>query len=363
MDVKKKIMFIVPSMRAGGAERVMSILLNHLSRTKYDIILVLLKKEGKYLDDLPNDIIVIDLNVSGARFAVFKINNMIKRFKPDIAFSTLGYLNLLISIIRPFLSKKTKFIARETSIVSISNKNKKYPKLFDYLYKTFYNNFDLIICQSEYMRKDLINNYKTKKEKMVVINNPVRIEYINSISKESSGLLFDKNKINLLAASRINHTKGYDLLILAVAKLDQNFHLTIVAEGEEEEEGKLKALVSTLNINERVTFAGFQANPFKYMKQSDIYILSSRYEGLPNVVLEANACGTPVVAFNCPGGTGEIIENGINGFLCECEDVDDLVEKINQASMHRFDKNEIKSLTKNRYDVNTIITHYEKVFS
>jgi len=352
-------MFIVPSMRGGGSERVISILLKYLSRTKYDIILVLLKNEGKYLDDLPNDIKIIDLNVRKARFSIFKIRNAIKRFEPDIVFSTLGHLNLLISMIRPFLSKKIKFIARESNTVSIQNKQEKYPNLFNFLYKFFYNNFDLIVCQSNYMKNDLINNYDIKNAKIVVINNPVDTEYIKKMLKKSNQLFLDKNKVNLLAVGRLSKQKGYDLLLQALSKLDKKFHLTILGEGNEEI--YLKALAKTLKIQNQVLFMAFQENPYKYMSQADLYILSSRYEGFPNVVLEAHTCGTPVVAFDCPGGTSEIIENGVNGFLCQCGKVDALVEKINKASLQRFDKNKIKNLTVNKYDVNIIITYYEKV--
>ena len=122
-------------------------------------------------------------------------------------------------------------------------------------------------------------------------------------------------------------------------------------------------LANSFDVKDKVTFAGFQSNPYIYMMHADLFILSSRYEGLPNVVLEANTCGTPVVAFNCPGGTGEIIENGVNGFLCECGNIGDLAEKINKASLQKFDKNIIKSLILDKYDVNTIVRQYEKILA
>ncbi len=358
MDVKKKIMFIVPSMRGGGSERIMSILVNHLDREIYDIILILLKKEGQYLDDLPNDIEIVDLNVKGTRFAIPQIISMIKNYKPDIVFSTLGYLNLLISIIKPFLSKQIKFIARESSIVSVNNRNSKYPNLFDLLYKIFYNNFDLIICQSDYMKNDLIKNYKIKKEKMVVINNPVNIEHINKLSTKSDKLLFDRSKINLLTVGRLSKEKGYDMLLQAISKLDSNYHLTIIGMGNEE--NALKSLVKKLSIEHKVDFIGIQENPYKYMRAANLFISSSRHEGFPNVVLEANACSTPVVAFDCPGGTREIIENDLNGFLVECGNIDKLVEKIIVASDYPWNKNDISNLINSKYKVDRIIYKYEQ---
>lgn len=361
MDVKKKILFIVPSLSGGGSERIISIIFNFLNRKKFEPILVLLKNEGPYLEDIPKDIQIIDLQATQARYAIIKIIRTIKQVKPDIVFSTLGYLNILIAMIKPFLSKDIIFIARESNTVSVQNKQEKYPVLFDLLYKVFYNNFDKIISQSDYMKKDLIDNYNIMKDKIEVIYNPVNITKIETLANENMTNFYKNDKFNLLTVGRLDYQKGYDLLIEAMRKLDKKFYLTILGQGEDA--AKLEQLAKSFDIEDNITFAGFQSNPYIYMIHADLFILSSRYEGLPNVVLEANACGTPVVAFNCPGGIGEIIENGVNGFLCECENIDELAEKINKASSHNFDKNKIKRLTKNKYDANTIIKYYEKIFS
>lgn len=361
MDVKKKILFIVPSLSGGGSERIISIIFNFLNRKKFEPILVLLKNEGPYLEDIPKDIQIIDLQATQARYAIIKIIRTIKQVKPDIVFSTLGYLNILIAMIKPFLSKDIIFIARESNTVSVQNKQEKYPVLFDLLYKVFYNNFDKIISQSDYMKKDLIDNYNIMKDKIEVIYNPVNITKIETLANENMTNFYKNDKFNLLTVGRLDYQKGYDLLIEAMRKLDKKFYLTILGQGEDA--AKLEQLAKSFDIEDNITFAGFQSNPYIYMIHADLFILSSRYEGLPNVVLEANACGTPVVAFNCPGGIGEIIENGVNGFLCECENIDELAEKINKASSHNFDKNKIKRLIKNKYDANTIIKHYEKIFS
>lgn len=347
-------------MRGGGAERIISIILNFLDRKKFEPILVLLKKEGPYLADIPRDIQIVDLQASQARYAIIKIMRTIKQIKPDIVFSTLGYLNILIAIIRPLLPEKIIFIARESNTVSIKNKQEKYPMLFNVLYKVFYNNFNQIISQSEYMKKDLIDNYNIMTEKIEVIYNPVNIPKIKAFANKNITNPYKSDRFNLLSVGRLDDQKGYDLLIETMKKLDHRFHLTIVGEGKDE--SKLKYLVESFDIREKVTFVEFQSNPYVYMKYADLYILSSRYEGLPNVVLEANACGTPVVAFNCPGGTGEIIENGKNGFLCECGNITELAKKINKASSYTFDKNKIKSLIQNQYDVHIIIKQYEKIF-
>jgi len=353
MDVvKKKILFIVPSMRGGGSERVISILLKYLNRDKFDITLVLLKKEGQYLDNLPKDLKIVDLNVKQARYALFKIIKQIKIQKPDIVFSTLGYLNVLMSTIRPFFSKKIKFIARESSIVSINNQQEEFRSLFDFLYRKFYKNFDLIISQSKFMKDDLVKNYFIAENKIKVINNPVDIEKINQLSSEKID-----SEIELLAIGRLDKNKNFKDIIKALPQLNKK--LTILGDGYEKE--TLQKLANSISAD--VEFLGFQDNPYKYMKNAKLLIITSLYEGFPNVVLEANACGLPVVAFNCPGGTAEIIEDGLNGFLVECGDIDKLVEKMNISSQYSWNCKQIKSYIKEHYAVKKIIKEYEDTFN
>ncbi len=360
MNVKKKIMFVMPSLSGGGAERVMLNLVKYIDRDKFIPIFVLNKKEGKLLEYLPSDIEVIDLNINQARYAIFKIAKKIKEIKPDILFSTLGHLNLLIAIIRPFYSKKIKFISRESNTVSLENKGEKYPRLFDFLYRNFYNNFDLIITQSKYMKDDLIENFGIKKDKMITIYNPVDIK--NILEKKDKPLVkpLKKDKINLIAIGRLAPQKGFDVLIDAMAHLDERFHLYILGEGEDEKE--LKKQIKTLGLDDKISMLGFQENPYAFINRSDFFILSSRYEGLPNVVLESNACKKPSIAFDMPGGTAEIIVDGKSGILVkEFSDLA-LAEAIKKAVKIDFDEDFIYNFCKENFSVEKIVKEYERSF-
>ncbi len=361
MDLKKtKIMFIMPSLSGGGAERVMLSLLKHINREKFDPILVLMKKDGRFLDSLPDGIRVIDLNSSSARYAIFKIAKSIRATKPDIVFSTLGYLNLLIAIIRVFYSKKIKFIARESNTVSIQNKEEKYPKLFDWLYKSVYNNFDQIITQSRYMRDDLIENYGIKKEKISVIYNPVDIEEIDKKSRQLDKCNLPKDKINLISVGRLVSQKGFDILIDTLKQLDDRFYLTILGEGDDRDD--LQKQIDSLGLNDKIKLSGFTNNPYLYMKRCNLFILSSRYEGLPNVVLEANACGKACVAFDMPGGTAEIIEEKKTGILVKKFEDISLADAIYEAIESDFDSFYIKEYCNKNFNVSKIVQQYEAVF-
>lgn len=360
INIKQKILFIVPSMRGGGAERVMMTILNHLDRSRFDPILALVKKEGQLLDQLPADLAIIDLDSKNARYAIFKIIRLVWSIKPDIVFSTLGYLNLLIALIKIFLPRNIRFIAREGSIPSVQNKREKYPRIFDWLYTNVYNRFDCIIAQSQYMRRDLIESFNISDEKVILINNPVDIERVTVLSGEM-GCSYPANKINLLAVGRLSHEKGYDLLLQAMTLMSDDYHLTILGIGPDED--FLLKLSEKLGLQQRVTFKGFQNNPYPWMKDADLMILSSRYEGFPNVVLEANMCGTPVIAFSCPGGTAEIILDGVNGFLVKCGDHTAMAEAIEHSRLIIWDNMKIQKNISEKYNINFIMNKYENILS
>jgi glycosyltransferase involved in cell wall biosynthesis len=360
MDVRKKILFIMPSLTGGGAERVMLTLVKHIDRERFLPIFVLMKKEGKFLNSIVSDIEVIDLDSTSARYAIFKIAKVIKEQKPDIVFSTLGYLNLLIALIRPFYSKKIRFISRESNTVSVENKTEKYPKLFNWLYKNIYNNFDLIITQSKYMRDDLVENFATDKDKIRVIYNPVDIDEVVKKSNEMQNNILPQDKINLIAAGRLSKQKGFDILVDTMSHLDESFHLTILGEGEDEE--KVKNQIKTLALGDKISLKGFTQNPYSYMKAADFFILSSRYEGLPNVVLESYACQTPCIAFDTPGGTAEIIQDKKTGLLVKDIDALSLAKAIQKAKNMEFDRDYLMNFCKDNFAVQNILKQYEDNF-
>ncbi len=353
----KRVVFVLPALNMGGAEKIVCELINNLNRENFEIFLLLLRKKGKLLECIPDDIETIDLKRDSLRSSVFDLYFALKRLSPDVVFSSIGSMNLLISSLRPLFSKKVKFIARETNLVSIKNRDEKYPKLFDLMFKSVYKNFDLIIAQSRDMYEDLVKNFNISKEKIKIINNPVDIEKIEKLSKSSDGF-FDESRFNLLAVGSLSYKKGFDRLLEAFSLVDdENIFLTIVGEGRERE--NLKKLSYDLNIEERVRFFGFCKNPYPLMRQADLFVLTSRYEGFPNVLVEALACETPVLAYECKGGVNEIVINGINGWKVKEGDREAFARRILIAAKKPLDKKEIKKSVY-RYEFSKILKIYEE---
>jgi len=226
---KIKVAFILPSMTLGGAEKVISILLKYLSREKFNIVLILIKKEGVFVDEIPEYIKVIDLGIRKIRYSVFKIITTIWQLKPDIVFSTLGYLNIFLLLLKFSFPRKTKLLARESNIPSKINSDEKYGCVLNFLYKLLYPHLDKIICQSKDMKNDLISNYNISDEKIEIIYNPVDVERINSLSIAGRDPFLKQDRIILLAAGRLEYQKGFDLLIETFSKLETGkFYLVII---------------------------------------------------------------------------------------------------------------------------------------
>jgi len=208
------------------------------------------------------------------------------------------------------------------------------------------------------MQRDLVENYNFPKEQSVVINNPIDIKKINELSNKSIKYPFDRNKIRLISVGGLRYEKRQDLLLKAFAKLSDKYTLTIIGDGIKRDE--LEKLSKKLEIDNRVVFLGYLKNPYPYIKSADIFLLTSEYEGFPNVLLEANLLKIPVIAFNSIGGVAEIIENGVNGVLVPYKDINTLVETINKT-VNKYKGDAIRDRAVKKYSINLIIKKYELI--
>lgn len=351
---KISVIFILPDLETGGAERIVTTIANHLSRDRFEPKILLLRRQGGYLKFLRKDVEIIDINTERIRHSLKPILREIYRRKPDIVFSGFGEVNAYLSLFIK-LFPKTKFIARETNVVTQHVRRKEIKFFYN-----FYNNYDKIIAQSDDMMRDLVKNFNIKPDKVVKINNPVDFDFIEAkLASAQKPESFKYNYKNVVAIGNLSDRKGFDNLLKVFSRLkNENILLHILGDGKDRE--MLHQMKDFLGLN-RVIFHGRQENPYEFLKYADLFILSSRYEGFPNVLLEAGACGTYSLANNCPGGINEIIQDEINGEISNIENHEDFSQKILKILHKSHDEEMIKSSIKSRFSKNIILDAYEKM--
>ncbi len=362
---RPKVLFVLPSLRGGGAERVTIILLRHLNRDHFEPHLALVKAEGSLLDSVPSDVPIHDLRARRVRYAIPAYVNLAWKLKPDLVISSLGYLNFSLILARLFLPRKTKLIVREGTTASVHVvRDVPYPRLWSWCYRNLYSNSEAIVCQSDYMLNDLAEQFGIPKARMVRIYNPVDYESIQTWAA-ANGNPYPRGGPQLVAIGRLSREKGLDVLLEAMAVVSNRVpsaRLSILGIGPLELE--LTAKMAQLGLGEAVSLVGFKANPYPYIKYADLFVHPSFYEGLPNALLEALALGKPIVATESVGGVGEVLRNDAGSRLVKPRDPRSLAEGIlaSLASSPSEAFLQKRESLLSKFEVRNVVRQYEQLF-
>lgn len=349
-------MVIIPTLECGGSERYVSLLCNHISVERFDLTLVVLDNSHPFYSINAHHLELVDLGIKRVRNSLFAIRNIAAKKNPDIIFCTANHLNLMMATFRWMFPKKIRFIARESSIVSINSQRTPYPALYRQLMKRFYPRFDLVICQSVWMQKDLVGAFRFPIEKTVVIPN-----MLESTEWETPMPPVTKTGHRFITVARLSEEKGLARLIRSVAALDIPFEYHIIGEGNERKQ--LQKLINELGLEKKIFLEGEKIEPFRHMADADLFLMGSHYEGFPNALCEAAMAGIPSIAFDAPGGIGEIIRDGENGLLVKDGDEAAFCTSIKKALAMSFDREKIKADIKKRYSVGRVLPMIENTLS
>ena len=320
--MKTKLLFFLPNLNGGGAEKVAVNMLRQLNTGQYEFHLVLTEKKGQYLDLIPSNVIIHDLKIKKTILAIFKLRKIILEIKPDIVFSTLFRTHIAMDLALIGLKNKPKVIYRSPNSPKLLLENNQLSIVMKYFLERAYSNANTIIAQTPEMKNEITKFHSIDSNKIRVFLNPIDKDLINKSIKNIDNP-FDSNFINVVAAGRLLEQKGFDFLIQSfklVISENSKFRLYIIGEDIVNEKINLEKLIKSLELEDYVSFLGFQNNPYKYFYYSDLYVLSSRWEGLPNTVLENLYLKKPVIATKCIVFMDTLIKNGENGLLVDVED-------------------------------------------
>ncbi|WP_272694363.1 glycosyltransferase [Providencia sp. PROV036] len=361
----KKITFFISSLSGGGAEAVCVNLANGLVCNGWQIDLVILNIHNeKYLKLLSSKVNLIVLNVDHARFSPIPLLKYIQKQKPEKILTFNYELTVLVVILRSLFRFPTKIIAR--NINTLSKKRQQYNGWWNKfivkpLIDHFYCKADHIINQCQAMRDDLLTVFPQLKDQTSVIYNPVakQVEEYNNEDCISPTIKQDY----LLCIGRLEKQKAFHFAIQAFAelvKVHPKLRLKIIGQGSLE--NSLRQLTIKLKIENSVDFEGFQENVIPYYLGARATLLTSIHEGFPNVLIESISLGTAVVAFDCPSGPNEIIEEGKNGYLVEYMSIDSLIKSCNRILDNDINSKLIIS-TAQKYNSRSIIEQYSNILS
>lgn len=358
----KKIQFYLSNLKGGGAQRTVVNILRYINKEKFEPELILLDydEEHAYSNLIPEDINIYNLNTRG-RYSILKISKLIKERKPDICFATLPQVCKAVMIGHKLSGSNSKTIFRETTY-----RNKDQMSFFSFrILKTAYNYCSHNISLTKGVKEQMIKNYDLLIEKVTTIYNPIDIENIKK--KITEHKFREKDNFTIIACGRLAKVKNFSLLIKASKILknrDYNdIKINIMGKGRLENE--LKNLINELNVSDMVSLLGFKRNPFQYMSESDLFILSSLWEGFGHVIVESMASGTPVLSTDCPYGPKEILVDNEYGWLVPNDDAEAIAEKIIDIYNNPADLEAKKDKAIERakdFDASNIVKQYEKLF-
>ena len=365
MNNKYKLLFFCSKLGGGGAEKHLVRVLNYCNFEQYDIHLALTREGGSYENLLDSKVKVhyLTKGIRSSTWSLFRsalpLKRLIQEVEPEAVIGIMDRQNVLLAGLKSQSKHFPPIIicCQNAPTKSLDNQGP-LGVLFKKLIPTLYNHADQVIAICQGVKNDLIENFGVKVPVDVIYNAGFEQDIYQKMQQGSDLVVAP---IQLVACGRLTEQKGFDILIDAIAniQINEDFKLWILGTGPDEQ--KLKKQVSENGLSEKIIFTGFVDNPYSYFKEADIFLLSSRWEGFGNVITEAMACGTAVVATNCDFGPNEIITHEENGLLVPTNNPEKLARAIETLMYNENLRNKFAELGKTRalnFDAQSISNEY-----
>lgn len=329
-----KIGLFIPTLSGGGAQRVALNLAQGFLATNCQVSLILVRAEGPLMEDIPPGVEVIDFNANRTLKSIPKLALHLRETQYDAVISFMNYVNVCAVIAKRLACSSCRLILTEHTIVSQSfqKKSTKERTIRRALMRLLYPLANHVVAVSQGVARDMEDF--TGLSGVKFIPNPI-VGNNKVLSTEGQALphpWFAETHSVILGAGRLTELKDFSTLIRSLRQIrDRGRACRLVIIGEGEARDDLEALVRNLGLDDVVCLPGFVDNPYEFMQGADVLVLSSRWEGFGNVLVEAMACGTPVVSTDCPNGPREILEDGKWGCLVPVGDNKALAEAITKT--------------------------------
>lgn len=352
-----KVMFVLPDLSAGGAERVMIRLMNSLDRMRFAPSMLVVMKKNTLRPLLDKD---IPCEVMGKGSLIAGLPAMYKSIhssSPDIIISTMAPLNFTLLLLRPMFPE-TKFLVREAIVPTyILNRYTSLRPLLRLAYKYLYRMADVVISPSKQIQREL-STIGLRHPHQALLYNSVDENDIHDTAPENT---LPSGDIQFVASGRLTRQKGFDRLLHALKSFSPSFTWSLTILGEGEERQNLTELIARYGLQKNIVMPGHVPSPWPYYKAADIFLLPSRSEGMPNVALESLACGTPVIAMKEAGGIGEIAQEATENTVLLADTMDEFIRLMAQSSeLRRIEK---KSLLPEKFKKAQIVIEFDNLLS
>jgi glycosyltransferase involved in cell wall biosynthesis len=356
-----KLAFILPNLLTGGSQRVFLNLIDEFYRMGYNVTLIVVNKEENiysgYEEDGVNNIErcepyeYINLGCSRVIKGLLPLRRELLNNGYSHCISTLTYMNVIASVSLLYAKKRPKIYIRESNLISERFVRNYILKL---AIRFTYNKAVGIICQSNAMLKDMANYTHAKAR---VIHNPVNGKAL--LKKSTTNWPINKNKLNIVMLGHMTYQKNYLLALSILELLDDDSILHII--GRKLELHEFLVQLAKRGLENRVKLYGFQENPHEIMSRCDIFLMTSKYEGLPNALLEAGVLGLPIVTTNFFEGLDDLLPSYgttiVDSF--SPKKIADAIIKVQKADLIRSN---ISSVYKKKFSAQNILREYLEFF-
>jgi glycosyltransferase involved in cell wall biosynthesis len=359
---RSRIAIFFHDLGGGGAEHVMIQVARGFIDIGHPVDLVLARAEGPLLSEVHPKIRIVDFKTKSPAVMLMKLIKYLQAEKPVVLLSPFEVTSVVAIVAKKITNASTRVVVRISTNLS-KNKRTRWKKIVErFVVSTMYLSANGIIAVSRGVAEDLVSYARIPFERITVVYSPIITDHLLKLAEAPIDHPFFADELRpvILGVGRLAEEKDFGTLIKAFDLLRKKIPARLIILGEGEQRPILEELIRAFDLQEWVDLAGFQLNPFAFMKNASVFVLSSKWEGLPGALIQALACGCPVISTNCLSGPSEILKDGQYGQLVPVGDVEAMALAIEEVLKGNIRKPPASWLE--QYTINAVLPQYKAVF-